>query len=84
MKPLFPGLGRAASFGFETASEPIRFSFSGTYRICIVVVGKIYESPSVGFCFTDRDFTPASEPSRFSFSEKEKLRKRKTARGIPP
>ena len=37
-----------------------------------------------GFCFADRDFVTASEPIRFSFSEKEKLRKRKTAQGVPP
>ena len=37
-----------------------------------------------GFCFADRDFVTASEPIRFSFSEKEKLRKRKTAQGTAP
>ena len=39
---------------------------------------------AVGFCFADRDFVTASEPTRFSFSEKEKLRKRKTAQGTAP
>ena len=39
---------------------------------------------NVTFCFTDRDFVTASEPIRFSFSEKEKLRKRKTAQGTAP
>ena len=39
---------------------------------------------TVGFCFADRDFTTASSPLRFSFSEKEKLRKRKTAQGTAP
>ena len=39
---------------------------------------------TVGFCFADRDFVTASEPTRFSFSEKEKLRKRKTAQGTAP
>ena len=33
---------------------------------------------------SDRDFVTASEPTRFSFSEKEKLRKRKTAQGTAP
>ena len=39
---------------------------------------------NVTFCFTDRDFITALSPIRFSFSEKEKLRKRKTAQGVPP
>ena len=39
---------------------------------------------NVTFFFTDRDFVTASEPIRFSFSEKEKLRKRKTAQGTAP
>ena len=39
---------------------------------------------NVTFCFTDRDFITALSPIRFSFSEKEKLRKRKTAQGTAP
>ena len=39
---------------------------------------------TVGFRFSDREFPTASKPTRFSFSEKEKLRKRKTAQGTAP
>ena len=61
-------------------------SARGTYTSS---VGSADTFPSRGrltvrFCFADRDFMTASEPIRFSFSEKEKLRKRKTAQGTAP
>ena len=76
------GIFRGAALWFDVLS-PIGFSFSGTYRICIVVVSKIHESIVCLILISDRDFTTALPPkTSFSFSEKEKEGKRKTAQGV--
>ena len=57
-----------------------RYTSSGGVRRHLPLKGKAH----CRILISDRDFVTASEPTRFSFSEKEKLRKRKTAQGTAP